>query len=117
MKLSQCVRYAVACLFELSKYSLEYIDAEHIATAQKIPHAYAHKILQHLAKAGYVFSHKGCGYKLARPLSDITALEIIELLTSEEDPSATNPDMGIRLESRVNEALSHLTLGELNKVH
>ena len=32
MKLNQKVRYAVGCLFELSKHLAEFIDAEYIAS-------------------------------------------------------------------------------------
>ena len=117
MRLKQKIKYAVACLFELAKRAGDYVDAEHIAHQQKIPAAYAHKILQVLAHAGFVFSLKGRGYKLARPLENITALEVIETLTVDEDPNATNPDIGILLETRVNKALGSFTLGELVHGH
>jgi len=115
MKLNQKVRYGVGCLYELSKYSTDYMDAELIAVHQGIPGAYAHKVLQLLSHAGLVFAQKGMGYKLARPLSEITALEVIELLTSDLDPNASNPDIGKRLEKRINEELGNFTLDELIK--
>ena len=113
MKMNQKVRYGVGCLFELSKSPNEYIDADKIAARQVIPAAYAHKVLQVLANAGLVFAQKGVGYKLARPLHDITALEVIELLTADVDPNASNPDMGVLLEKRINKALGSFTLDEL----
>lgn len=113
MRLNQKVRYGVACLFELSKFPTEYMDTDHIIHKQNIPPAYAHKILQTLAHAGLVFSMKGAGYKLARPLSEITALEVIETLTKDMDPTDSNPDMGILFEERINKALGAFTLAEL----
>lgn len=113
MRLNQKVRYAVACLFELSKHLGMFIGADAIAHRQNIPPAYAHKVLQAMAHAGFVISQKGLGYKLARPLAEITALEVIETLTADVDPNASNPDMGILLESRINKVLESVTLGEL----
>jgi len=113
MKLNQKVRYGVGCLYELSKHPGEYMDADQIARHQTIPPAYAHKVLQSLSNAGLVFAQKGQGYKLARPLSDITALEVIELLTADADPNASNPDVGVILEEKINKALGSFTLEEL----
>ncbi|MCB4757034.1 MAG: Rrf2 family transcriptional regulator [Elusimicrobia bacterium] len=112
MKLNQKIKYAVACLFELSKGIGEYMDAEFIASQQRIPPAYAHKVLQILAHAGLVYSMKGRGYQLARSLENITALEVIESLSA-EGTNMVDSDIGIRLESHVNQALGHLTLGEI----
>src|SRR5687767_9074341 len=102
MRLNQKVRYAVACLFELSKHMGTFVGAEAIANRQHIPAAYAHKILQAMVHAGFVISQKGLGYQLARPLADITALQVIETMTADVDPNASNPDMGMLLESRIN---------------
>jgi Rrf2 family protein len=113
MKLNQKVRYAVACLFELSKHLCEFIDADTIASKQTIPAAYAHKVLQALARAGIVVSQKGVGYKLARPLADITALQVIETMTADVDPNASNSDMGMLFEARINKILEGVTLGEV----
>lgn len=113
MKLNQRVRYGVACLYELSKNPGEYMDALEIARRQTIPPAYAQKVLHTLAQAGLIFAQKGLGYKLARPLSHITATEVIDMLTAEVDPNQSNPDMGVLLEARINKALGTVTLGEL----
>ena len=112
MRINQKVRYGVACLFELSKNPGEYIDADRIAASQNVPPAYAHKILQSMAHAGMVFALKGVGYRLARPLASITALEVIETLTAEADSAATS-EVGMRLEQRINKALGGFTLDQL----
>jgi len=113
MRLNQKVRYGVACLFELAQFPGEYMDSDHMARKQNIPPAYAHKVLQAMVHGGLVFALKGVGYKLARPLASITALEVIEALTKDLDPNASNPDMGIVLEERINKALGSFTLAEL----
>ena len=113
MRLNQTIRYGVACLYELSKSWGDYIDASFIATRQNIPLAYTHKVLQAMSHAGLVFAQKGAGYKLTRPLSEITALEVFEALSKDVDPNASNPDIGIRFEQRINQALGNLTLSEL----
>lgn len=113
MRINQKVKYGVACLFELSKSPTEFHDALDIANKQMIPTAYAQKVLQSMAHAGLIFALKGVGYRLAKPLSSITALEVMEALTVEVDPNATNPDMGMQLEKRVNQALGSFTLAEL----
>jgi len=113
MKLNQKVRYGVGCLYELSKTPMEYSDAELVAKRQGIPLAYAHKILQSMSHAGLVFSQKGLGYRLARPLSSITAIEVIDLLTADVDPNASNPDIGVQLEKRIEKELGSFTLDEL----
>ncbi len=115
MRINQKVKYGVACLFELSKTPVEFQDAEQIAKKQNIPPAYAQKVLQSLAHAGLVIALKGVGYRLAKPLSNITALEVMEALTIDVDPTASNPDIGIQLEKRVNMALCSFTLAELSR--
>jgi Rrf2 family protein len=113
MRINQKIKYGVACLFELAKTPTEFHGADEISAKQNIPPAYAHKVLHSLALAGLILALKGVGYRLTRPLARITALEVMEALTVEMDPNATNPDMGILLEKRVNEALGSFTLAEL----
>jgi Rrf2 family protein len=113
MRINQKVKYGAACLFELSTTPTEFRDAIEIASKQNIPPAYAQKVLQSLAHAGLIFALKGVGYRLTRPLSSITALQVMEALTTEMDPNMTNPNMGVLLEKRVNEALGSFTLDQL----
>src|SRR5262245_56720233 len=113
MRLNQKVRYAVLCLYELSKQLGTYVDTNQIAAHQNIPITYAHKVLQILAHTGFVFAAKGVGYKLARPLDEITAYEVMEALSREQDPNDSQPDMGFLFEKRVNQALASFTLAEV----
>ena len=84
MRLNQKVRYGLECLFEMAATHNEYVDAERIAAARNVPTAYAQKILHALTQAGLVFSQKGAGYRLSRPLGDITALEVVQALEIED---------------------------------
>ncbi len=113
MKINQKVKYGAACLFELSITPTEFRDAGEIASKQNIPPAYAQKVLHSLAHAGLIIALKGVGYRLTRPLSSITALQVMEALTVEVDPAASSSDLGLRLEKRVNQALGSFTLAEI----
>ncbi len=113
MKLQQKVRYGIACLYELSKYPGSYVDTNTISKEQHIPCAYAHKILQHLSHAGLIIAHKGLGYKLARPLEDITAAEFIDVLSDEPTGPIDSSSVGSLFENRIHQALQSFTLGEL----
>ena len=106
MKINQRVRYGISCLFELSKHIGEYVDADAIASAQNIPNAYAQKVLQTLSHAGLVWSLKGTGYRLARPLSEITAYQVIEALTGDVTTHENSISFGSLLEERINKALN-----------
>lgn len=113
MKLSQTVRYAVMCLFELAKMPFEFFDAESLSTRLNIPPAYTHKVLQSLAHAGLIISMKGAGYKLSRPLNNISALEVIEAL-SKEPAILQVTDASVLIEKRINAALKDCTLDQLH---
>jgi len=110
MRLNHKVRYGLECLFELAKAPGEFTDAEHLSTARNIPPAYAQKVLQALTHAGIVQSQKGSGYRIVRSLQDITALEVMNALTTED---AQLPRAGHVLESRINDALAGMTLDAL----
>lgn len=110
MRLNQKIRYGLECLFELAQSPAEFTDADQLATKRNIPHAYAQKVLQSLAHAGLVHSQKGTGYRIARPLQDITALEVMDALTTQE---AQIQRSGHVLEFRINQALANMTLDAL----
>jgi Rrf2 family protein len=113
MKLSQKVRYGVACLYELSKYPGEFLEADRIAASQKMPPAYSQKILHALAHAGLVFGVKGTGYRLSRSLESITALELMKALSNESESAVAALDVADRFEKKVNAALNSLNLADV----
>ena len=77
--LSSKTAYAVAALFELDQKSPEEATKiKEIATAANIPQNFLEQILLALKKAGVLTSTKGAhgGYKLSKPLTEITLTEI-----------------------------------------
>lgn len=113
MKLNHKVRYGIASLMELSKSPGDFLDAEAIAERQCIPPAYAQKVLQSMGHARLVTAQKGLGYRLTRPLSEITALEVVEALTAPAPSDGPALGMGDAIERRINTALESVTLGDL----
>jgi Rrf2 family protein len=81
MKLSSASRYAVYALQYLgARPGEERVTAQHIAEAGKLSEAFLRKVLHPLVLAGLLRSVKGPngGYRLARPASKITLLEVVE---------------------------------------
>ena len=113
MRLNQQVRYGSACLFEMSKSPGEYLEAEHLSIKYKIPPAYTQKILQRLVRAGLITSLKGRGYKLARPLSEINVIELLQALRVPGNLERINTNAGVLLENRVSSVLSELRLSQI----
>ena len=81
MKLSRASTYALHALAYLAEQGEERPVASHdIARARGIPERFLLKVLKPLADRGILQSLKGPrgGYRLARPVSKITILEVIE---------------------------------------
>jgi Rrf2 family transcriptional regulator, cysteine metabolism repressor len=82
MKLTSRSEYALLALVYLARHeSAEYISAEAIALAQKIPLKFLEQILFALKRAKYLRSSKGQhgGYHLARPADKIALADVIRL--------------------------------------
>jgi Rrf2 family protein len=81
MRLSRTVMYSIRLLFNLAK-SGNTVMAEDMARESDIPRPYASKILQRLAKYGYLESYKGRGggFKLHPKSLELTLMEVIYLL-------------------------------------
>ncbi len=82
MKLTSRSEYALLALVYLARNaSEEYIPAEAIALAQKIPLKFLEQILFALKRAKYLRSSKGQhgGYHLAKPADKIALADIIRL--------------------------------------
>jgi Rrf2 family transcriptional regulator, iron-sulfur cluster assembly transcription factor len=76
-------RYGLRFLIELSQRGAEGpVDLGSIAEHQAIPETYLAKLVVPLRNAGVIRSARGAkgGYELARPPSDITVLEVVEVL-------------------------------------
>jgi len=111
MRLNQKVRYGLECLFELANTPTEYVGAEHVAAARHVPQAYAQKILSSLSQAGLVYSQKGAGFRIARMLEDISALEVVRALDATDHHAVDS--IGHPLEKRIDDALAEVSIATL----
>ena len=86
MKVSKATAYALHAMMHMVRHRTQLpVAASSIAKAEGIPGAYLAKILQQLAKAGFLRSvrkHKR-GYEFARPPETISLLELIEVMEGE----------------------------------
>jgi Rrf2 family protein len=86
MKISQTSAYALHALMYMARHVTQLpIASGRIARAEGIPPGYLAKVLQQLARAGYVRAVKGRerGYVFARPPEEISLLELFETLEGE----------------------------------
>lgn len=83
-KLSRAAEYAIRGILHLSIHYHEdrVIDIEEIAKSQNIPPAYLAKLLQELARKGFLKSYKGQqgGFVLIKPPKLISLLDVIEAM-------------------------------------
>ena len=79
LKLTKKADYGLIALKHLAVHGPTSSSAKEIAETYGIPSPLLSKILQKLAKNGFLISEQGTngGYKLARPAREITALEVI----------------------------------------
>lgn len=82
LKLTKKADYGLIALKHLVVHGPESSSAKEIAETYGIPQPLLSKILQKLAKNGFLQSEHGTngGYKLARDARDITALEVIRTI-------------------------------------
>ncbi|MBN2002216.1 MAG: Rrf2 family transcriptional regulator [Anaerolineae bacterium] len=82
MKLTSRSEYALLALVYLSRQNPEeYVSAETISLAQKIPLKFLEQILLTLRRAKYLYSSKGQrgGYRLAQSAEAIALAEVVRL--------------------------------------
>jgi Rrf2 family protein len=80
VKLSRAGEYGVLGIAYIAQQDKDICFIREIAEAWDLPESFLAKILQKLAKAGILNSHKGNmgGFSLARPAEEISIGEIIE---------------------------------------
>ena len=79
MRLSRESRYAILALGELARHEDgEIVEARVLARPTGLPPPFLRKILATLVAAGILESYRGRGYRLARPASEITLVQILE---------------------------------------
>jgi Rrf2 family protein len=82
--ISQTAEYALRAVVCLSTQDRRPLTTQAIAAKTKVPAGYLSKVLQGLGRAELVQSHRGLGggFVLARPLDDITVLDVINAVDS-----------------------------------
>ncbi|WP_117214302.1 RrF2 family transcriptional regulator [Allorhizocola rhizosphaerae] len=83
MRLSARVDYALRAVLELAESGgTAPVTADRIARAQEIPPKFCESILLQLRRGGIVYAQRGPegGYWLAKPVDQMTLLEIIEVI-------------------------------------
>jgi Rrf2 family protein len=81
MKLSRYLAFAVAALARIDQGgTVAAVTAHALTRAGRVSDLFARKVLGRLAAAGILLSQHGTygGYRLTRPLKDITLLEVVE---------------------------------------
>ena len=83
MKISQTSAYALHALMYMVRHMTQLpVTSKVIAKAEGIPAGYLAKVMQQLAKAGFVRSVKGQGrgYVFAKPPEEISLLQLFEAM-------------------------------------
>lgn len=77
--ISPTAEYALRAMVAIAQSSGDAVVTSTIAEITKVPPGYLSKVLQTLRKAGLVDSKRGLGggFTLARPVEDVTVLEVV----------------------------------------
>jgi Rrf2 family protein len=96
MWVSTKAQYGMRALIEIALGGDRPTSLKVVADRQALSHLYLEQIFAVLRRAGYVDSVRGAhgGYRIARPLDAITALEIVELLEGSVAPVSCIEDAG-----------------------
>ncbi len=129
MWVSTKAQYGMRALVEIALYGQEAVSLKMVSDRQGISQHYLEQIIAVLRRAGYVESTRGAygGYRVTKPLQDITALEIVELLEGSLAPvscieDATNcaqtghcstENLWRRVDQSMRDVLGKTTLAEL----
>lgn len=97
MTLSKSARYALYAVLEMARAGGELVTASAVAARYRVPAAAAAKVFQQLVRAGLAEGVRGVGggYRLARPRSHITVLDVLSVfepsLRAPAGPTAARP--------------------------
>jgi Rrf2 family protein len=80
--ISKTTEYALRAVVALAGADGQPMLSPHIAETTQVPQAYLSKVLQTLVRAGLVSSQRGQGggFILAKPPSDITVLDVVDVV-------------------------------------
>lgn len=95
MWVSTKAQYGMRALVEIALYGNEAVSLKTVSERQGISQHYLEQIIPVLRRAGYVESTRGAygGYRVSKPLDQIRALEIVELLEGSLAPVACIEDV------------------------
>jgi Rrf2 family transcriptional regulator, cysteine metabolism repressor len=129
MWISTKAQYGMRALVEVALGGDEPTSLKTVAERQSLSHQYLEQIFAVLRRAGIVESVRGArgGYRVARPLDDVPALEVVELLEGSVAPVTCIDDEGAchrvghcsteilwrRVDAAVREVLGSISLAEL----
>ena len=94
MWVSTRAQYGMRALVEIARSGAEPISLKSVAQKQAISQHYLEQIVAVLRRHGLVDSVRGAqgGYRLARPMEEIAALEVVELMEGSLAPVACIDD-------------------------
>ena len=129
MWVSTRAQYGMRALVEIALSGNEPLSLKVVAERQDLSQHYLEQIMAVLRRAGYVEAVRGAhgGYRVAKPLNDITAFEVVELLegtlapvsciedeeTCERTGNCSTEGLWRRVDSAVREVLSATSLADL----
>ena len=89
MMISRETDYAVRCVLHLARTPGRIAMISEIARACEVPRSFLAKILQRLARAGVVRSHRGAGggFQLVRNAGELSLRDVVEIM---QGPVALN---------------------------
>ncbi len=82
MWISTRAQYGMRALVEIARNGDKPLSLKVVSERQKISYDYLEQLIAVLRKNGYLISTRGAygGYRVSKPLNEITSLEIVELL-------------------------------------
>ena len=88
MTLSKSSRYALYAALEMAQAGDEPVTVGQVAEPHRIPPTALAKVFQQLVRAGIAVGTRGIGggYRLARPRSEITVLDIVSVFDPPRTP-------------------------------
>lgn len=129
MWISTKAQYGMRALVEVALGGDEPTSLKTVADRQDLSHQYLEQIFAVLRRAAVVESVRGArgGYRMARPLAEVSALEVVELLEGSVAPVTCIDDEGNcervgqcsteilwrRVDAAVREVLGSTTLADL----
>lgn len=95
MWISTRAQYGMRALVEIGLQGDKPISLKAVSERQGISHLYLEQLIAVLRKAGFVESIRGAygGYRIAKPLDSINALDIVELLEGSFAPVSCIEDL------------------------